>query len=86
MTHAIIMAFSRELVTRFLTVGNEISRAECVEGLPDGAVLTGAGIDQYGELVLRFEHPSFPECAEGAQADKIMAIFKAPERELRRDD
>jgi hypothetical protein len=58
------LTMSRELLESLLKAGATY-RAECVTGIPEGAVLIGAGLDDLGDIRLTFQHESFAEAEEG---------------------
>lgn len=78
MTHAITMAFTKELVTGLLTEGHEFVEAKCIVGLPENADITGIWVGENDDLIVRFEHPDLPEVPDGEEPPRRNPVFKHP--------
>ena len=66
---------SKELVVSILSSGNEYPAFFCDSGLPVGCVFMGAGTDQFGNLLLRFEGPGLPGCDAGEKPQEIIPTY-----------
>jgi hypothetical protein len=67
MRHVAKVFVTPEVITDMLTVGNKARAHECIQGLPEGAVLVNAFINRRDELELHFSHSTFPLVDEGAE-------------------
>lgn len=74
---AVKVIVSRELVVKLATTGKTIGPATCETGLPEGCRLSGAGIDQNGDLLIRFSGDSLPECSPGDKPELFTPVYLA---------
>lgn len=60
MQHAVTVPMTQELVLGVIR--------NIYKDFPEDSSISGVGMNRYGEIVLRINHSSFPEVAEGAEA------------------
>jgi len=90
MNRIVGVGFSCELLLQVLTTGGSILESpdciiRCSRGLPEGAIVVGAAMAEDGRsVVVRFQHESFPDLAEGESPPLRSISFEVtiPEKEL----
>lgn len=65
---------SPAFLASILRLGNRVDGVVCTKGVPPDAILVGTRIDSVGNIVLTFEHESFPEVSEGSPIAVPLAV------------
>lgn len=71
-----ILRISPETILEGLKTGAEHRSVLVTEGIPAGAVITGTGINEHGEVFVLIQHESFQDLTQGQARPPLTVILQ----------